>query len=223
MEAAKAARKKANDAAVELHKEKAKLEILKAKADKAGEARLHPKKKSTALKRLKGAEEQLVQDMKNKLRGAKGDLQTMLQALHDMKLREAEARQEAEKKKNKLGDLNDKLGGAESEFKRLEVNLKTVEGKIMTERKVHFDISMQMQEASAISIPEHTPVEDVKRLLEEKEAKLRKLTAELLAQIKKEKDNVDKKHQMMIKQKKLQDAIVTDQNQVSAATAESQA
>lgn len=208
---------------MELHKEKTKLEGLKAKADAAGEARVKAKKKAGALRKLKSAEESLVADMKNKLKGAKGDLASWLQQLHDEKMREAQAAHDAKTAKEDLGEWSGKLADAESALKKLDVGLKTVEGNIVVQRKVHLEISSAMKEASSISIPENTPVEEAKKILEDKEQKLRTLTSKLLAQIKQEKANIDKKHKMMINQKKIGDAIVADQNKVAEKSVAAQA
>jgi len=220
---AKAARAEATKAAAELHHEQGKLEKLNDVLTKATEAASHALKKKGALQKLKGAEEQLVRDMNNKLRDADTDLDTMKAASHDAKVLEIKAMKEEEKMKTAFNKAHDELSGFEGEAKQKELKLEAVEVKLDADRKAHLDLSEEVKTASGITIAEDTPVEEAKALLIKKESQLSALTKQLLGAIGKEKAIVTEKHELIKQHAKVMDEIGQATTKVAEAAAAAQA
>jgi len=201
--AAKKARSEADSAASELAAEKVKLDHLADKKNKAQAHREKTKLKSQALRKLKGAEESLVQDMKNKAEQAKNDLANQKSGLTQREMDEQKARTEEEEAKRKLAAASSAMAGTKAKLHNTDVKLKTVDGQVVSDRKVHIDLSNQMNSAAQISIPENTPVEEAKNMLEDKERKLREFTQKLMAALQAQKKHMTEQH--VLQKKKVDD------------------
>jgi DNA repair exonuclease SbcCD ATPase subunit len=221
-QAAAKARAEADTASSALKTASAVMDKLVAKAKESGAKKLKAKKKATALQKLNAAEKQLVTDMKEKLRNGElalgSDEAALRAALFGMHGSEVDAA----RLKKLLEEANNKLSKMRADDHKVQSDVKMLDGQIVMDRKVHIDLSAKLNQASSISIPENTPVDEAKRMLEEKQKNIMMLTSNMLAIIKKEKSALSKKHTKMQKLSADKAGVVDEAKKVAELSGESQ-
>lgn len=186
----------AESAAKELEAKATQLDSLKKETKEKADAVVEAKKKSAALEKLKGAEDALVKDLENKKKAAEDAKNSADSTLKEQTDKANDAKSDAEKAGQAAADAATKSQQAQASAADCAKKMTAESAIVDTDKSERSQLAAKVKEASHIEIPAGSTVDEAHRQLDKHKNDVEKYTKQLLDSISKEKEALNKKHQM---------------------------